>query len=165
MRVPVAGHNRVSALFRAVGTVLAAALTLGCGSTLMNQRVEGSAEGWQIVVTEVSDGPDSISYHNIEHTSGDDERFIHVFLVLKNLSGQARKWNWPRCDLDHGSDRYLPTIYMYDMIVNAPAEEVEELDAGEDIARRIIFTYPDSDPLPTRLQCGDVVVPLKLVQN
>jgi hypothetical protein len=133
-----------------------------CGSTLMNRPAQASAEEWQIVVSKVVDGPDSVSYHNINHEAVDGERFLHVHLVLKNMGNQTRKWNWPRCDLDHGGDAYLPSIYMYDMIINAPANEVEEVDPGEELARRIIFTYPEGGALPTRLRCGDVVVALQL---
>ncbi|MGC4066766.1 MAG: hypothetical protein QM784_19445 [Polyangiaceae bacterium] len=135
-----------------------------CGSTLMNQRVESRAKDWTLTVREVSDGPNSISFHNMNHVPADDGRFLHVFVTLRNDAQQKRSWNWPRCGLDHGNEEMLPSIIMYDMIVNSPADEVAELDPGEAIERRVIFTYPEKGSLPTRLKCGELVIPLKLSQ-
>ncbi len=137
-------------------------LMFGCGSTLMKQRVETTGHEWQLAVREVQDGPNSMAVQNFNYKPGSDERFLHVWVTLRNLSSQKRKWNWPRCGLDHGDKEFLPSFVLLDMIVNAPAEEVQDLDAGEEIERRVVFTYPDEGPLPTRLTCGELVIPLSL---
>jgi hypothetical protein len=41
------------------------------------------------------------------------------------------------------------------------ADKEEEIDAGEEVSRRLAFAYPD-DHLPTRLSCGDLVFELAL---
>lgn len=137
-------------------------LAVGCSSTLMNQPVHSEARGWEVTVREVSDGPNSLNVEARRYVPADGDRFIHVFLTLKNTSGAKREWNWPRCDLDHGSDSVLPTLDLYDTLILAPVGAVESVDAGDMIERRIVFAFPEAGPLPTRLRCADVVVPLAL---
>jgi hypothetical protein len=76
----------------------------------MNQRVENRARDWTLAVREVSDGPNSISFHNINPVPGDDVRFLRVFVTLRNDVAQKRTWNWPRCGLDHGDEEILANI-------------------------------------------------------
>jgi hypothetical protein len=64
--------------------------------------------------------------------------------------------------LDQGDKEYLPTVIFYDMFLSATTGMEEKLDPGEEIERRVIFTYPDEGPLPTQLRCGDILIPLQL---
>jgi len=150
--------TKLLGLWGIVGLLLA----LGCSSTLMNQPVHSEARGWEVTVREVSDGPNSLNVEMRRYVPADGDRFIHVFLTLKNASGAKREWNWPRCDLDHGSDSVVPTLDLYDTLILAPVGAVESVDAGDKIERRIVFAFPQDGPLPTRLRCGEVVVPLAL---
>ncbi|HEY5961404.1 MAG TPA: hypothetical protein VIV60_32825 [Polyangiaceae bacterium] len=152
---------------RPAAALLTLALSLpvaGCGSTLMKQHVEANAKQWHLVVREVQDGPNSMPVQNFRYEPESGERFLHVWVTLRNDASQKRKWNWPRCGLDHGDKEYIPTLVLFDLMVNAPAEQEQELDPSETIERRVIFTYPDAGPLPTRLRCGELDVPLQLVK-
>lgn len=40
----------------------------------------------------------------------------------------------------------------------------ESLFRGEEVLRLVIVNYPTGDILPTRLKCGDIVLPLRLKQ-
>jgi hypothetical protein len=140
---------------------LAPLLLGGCGSSLMNARVDVRSRDWELAVRSVMDGPNSVFVQQYRYVPDDGGRFLHVFVTLRNVGAQRRKWNWARCGLDLGDRQYLPTRVLYDIVLSAPAADVLELDPNEEVERRIIFTYPE-DALPARLTCGELVVPLHL---
>lgn len=160
-RLPVS----VGQAFRA--SVFALALfSSGCGVALLDQRVEGEAKEWHLAVTKILDGPDETIYGPYRMMAGPGHRFLHVYVALKNLGDHTRSWNWRRCGLDHGSDEYLPVLAVPVKMTYAPMDEKlkDNVFRGEEIERRLVVNYPAVDTLPTRLKCGDIVLPLRLKQ-
>lgn len=166
--------SRFARLRESLGPALRAAvvalplLSAGCGVTLLDQRVEGEAKEWHLAVTKVEDGPDETSHGRTRLLAGPGNRFLHLHVSLKNLGDETRSWNWPRCGLDHGQDEYLPilvrpvTVTMRHAFLTDGLKE--SLFRGEEVLRLVIVNYPTGDILPTRLKCGDIVLPLRLKQ-
>jgi len=142
--------------------VLLAVLASGCGTPLLNSPVSARSERWELAVRGVTDGPDSINVQMFRYVPEDGDRFLHVSVSLRNVSAEPRKWNWSRCGLDRGDRQYLPRLVMYDMVMSAPAEGALEVYPGVLIERQVVFAYPEGRALPTRLTCGEIVVPLTL---
>lgn len=143
-----------------------ALLSSGCGVTLLDQRVEGEAKEWHLAVTKILDGPDETIYGPYRMMAGPGHRFLHVYVALKNLGDHTRGWNWRRCGLDYGSEEYLPVLAMPVTMTYAPMDDKfkDNVFRGEEIERRVVVNYPAGDTLPTRLKCGDIVLPLRLNQ-
>ena len=131
-----------------------------CGRTVINQPINRAGDGWTLVVRKLTDGPNGIDQGNVIVKPTKGNRFIWVSITLRNEQGQARKFNFDRCDLDAGATGVVPGVVTHDMF-GYPSDMNREpqLDAGESIDRRVIFTYPKGQS-PTRLRCEPMVFPL-----
>jgi hypothetical protein len=149
---------------RVLCVLLCALLATACGTTLLNRPIESKAKEWTLVVDKLRDGPNSYGTGNghIEPESG--ARFLWFNVRLRNDAAVTRSFNYDRCDVDAGEERLLPSIVDRDIAINAEAPGVEELEPGEEITRILIFTYPE-ERMPTRLQCGELSIPLNLAQS
>jgi hypothetical protein len=135
---------------------------LSCGSVLMNQPVERKAKDWTIVLTKVTDGPDSYAQGDqSRYVPPDDHRFLWFTVTIRNAAPTPRTFNYQRCDVDEGGDRILPALVDKDSVINALADEEEEIGSGQQISRKLAFPYPE-DRLPTKLSCGEIVIELPL---
>ena len=134
---------------------------VACGRTIINQPVNRVGDGWTIVVRKLTDGPNGIDQGNVIIKPKKGDRFIWVSITLSNDQGQARKFNFDRCDLDLGDNVVLPGVVTHDMAMGYPSDmnRAPELDAKESIERRMIFPYPIGQS-PTRLRCEPMVFPL-----
>lgn len=147
---------------RSVLVVASFALWMGaCARTIVNQPIQHQGDGWTLVVRKVTDGPNSINQGNVTLKPAKGDRFIWVSLTLQNDQRQARSFNFDRCDLDMGADVVVPGVVTHDMVVGYPSDmnHAPQLDPGESVERRLIFTYPDGRS-PTRLRCEPMVYPL-----
>jgi hypothetical protein len=146
-------------------TVLALALLAaqGCGGTaLLHQRVETKAKGFALAVTEVTDGPNSYE-RGLEREKPDDGlRFLWFKIRLRNELPTEQTFNYDRCDIDLGGRAMLPNLIDMDKVINVLVESKQDkLAPGEEVSRRLIFAFPEGN-FPTRLKCGDLVLPLPL---
>jgi hypothetical protein len=132
-----------------------------CGRTIMNQPVNRLGDGWTLVVRKLTDGPNGIDQGNVIIKPKKGDRFIWVSITLRNDQGQARKFNFDRCDLDLGSDAVVPGVVTHDMSIGylSDMNRAPELEPRESIERRLIFAYPQGQS-PTRLRCEPMVFPL-----
>jgi len=139
----------------------AVAVTASCGSTLLEQRIERSAGGWTVALTKLRDGPNAYERgNNVRNVPAAGTRFLWAWITLRNDGRSPQVFNYDRCDLDDGGSRVLPGLVDRATFVNLPLmDTTDQLDPGEKLERRLIFSYP-WDRFPTRLACGDVVIPL-----
>ena len=149
-------------------TFLALALLAaqGCGGTaLLHQRVETKAKGFSLAVTDVTDGPNSYERGLERVKPGDGLRFLWFKIRLRNELQAEQTFNYDRCDIDLGGRAILPNMIDMDKVVNLLVESKQDkLAAGEEVSRKLIFAFPDGS-FPTRLKCGDLVLPLPLRTN
>jgi hypothetical protein len=141
-----------------------AALLGACGGTmLMNQRVEAKAKDWTLGVTQVVDGPNRYNMGgNVTYVPGSDERFLWISVTVRNDRAAEQTFNYDRCGLDLDSKQVLPSIVDRDWVILSEIHDGQDnVKAGEVVNRRLIFSYPDNR-YPTRLTCGEAVLPLKL---
>lgn len=133
---------------------------VACGRTIINQPVNRVGDGWTLVVRKLTDGPNGIDQGNVIIKPKKGDRFIWVSITLSNDQGQARKFNFDRCDLDLGANVVLPGVVTHDMFgYPSDMNRDPELDPKESIERRLIFPYPTGQS-PTRLRCEPMVFPL-----
>jgi hypothetical protein len=139
---------------------------LGCGGTaLLQQRVEAKAKGFDLVVTDVTDGPNSYERGLERIKPGSGLRFLWFKVRLRNELPTEQVFNYDRCDIDFGAKNILPNLVDMDKLVNLLVESKEDkLSGGEEISRKIIFTFPEGK-FPTRLKCGDLTLALPLRTN
>jgi hypothetical protein len=136
---------------------------LACGGTaLLNQSVESKAKGFSIVLTDLTDGPNTYE-RGLERIEPDGGlRFLWFHIRLHNELGTEQVFNYDRCDIDQGGKAVLPNLVDMDKIVNLLVESKQEkLSPGEEVSRKMIFAYPQG-VLPTRLKCGDIVLALPI---
>lgn len=147
---------------------LAVALLLfasGCGQSILQRPASASAGAWNIKTEDVLDGVNAYNTAAGSFEPGAGQRFLWVEVKLTNISPQKRRFNWDRCDLDDGSDAYLPGVVVERSgIGSAPVAGVEILAPGDKLDRWLIFSYPEKK-YPTRLKCGDVVIPFHFVAD
>jgi hypothetical protein len=133
-----------------------------CATTLLDQRVETQAKGFTLAVTEVTDGPNTYERGTRRLEPDDGLRFLWFKVELRNDMTREQVFNYDRCDIDSGEDAVLPNLVDMDKLLNLLVEDKEEtLAAGELITRNLIFAFPE-DRYPTRLRCGELVIPLSL---
>jgi hypothetical protein len=126
-----------------------------CGRTVINQPINRAGDGWTLVVRKLTDGPNGIDQGNVIVKPTKGNRFIWVSITLRNEQGQARKFNFDRCDLDAGATAVVPGVVTHDMF-GYPSEMNREpqLDASPIpqvnrrpgcAASRWFFRCPSSD--------------------
>jgi hypothetical protein len=137
----------------------------GCAESILQRPASASAGAWNIATKDVLDGANAYSTGTTTFEPQDGQRFLWVEVELTNTSPQKRRFNWDRCDLDDGADAYLPGVVVERTgLGSAPVAGVEILAPGDKLDRWLIFSYPEKK-WPTRLKCGDVVVPLALASG
>lgn len=130
-----------------------------CGTVIISQPIQREGDGWGFTLRKLTNGPDR--FHpggNVSYVAASGQRFIWAHVTLHNRGPAPRKFSFDRCDLDAGSDAYVPSIVSFAML-NNDGEHEPQLAAGETIERRLIFPFP-TDRSPTRLQCAPMVIPL-----
>src|SRR5712691_5898071 len=144
-------------------SVLGALFWVGCGgTTLLHQQIETKAKGFSLVVTEITDGPNSYE-RGLERIKPEGGlRFLWFKIRLRNELAAGQTFNYDRCDIDVDGHAILPNLVDMDKFVNLLVESKEDkLAAGEEISRKMIFAFPDGK-FPTRLRCGDLVLKLPI---
>jgi hypothetical protein len=129
-----------------------------CGSTVLKNPVEGRGEGAELVVRKMKDGPGRFETSGTVFRAASGDRFLHLWVKLKNLSAEERAWDWTRCGLIGSVGSFELSVILFDMMVSAEAPRTTELGGHEEVGRHLVFAYPDDDTLPTKLVCGDLVV-------
>ena len=136
----------------------------GCGTVLLSQPMERKAKGVTLTLTKVKDGPNSYATGGrTDYVPPDDNRFLWFTITIRNDSGASSTFNYDRCGVDFGGDEILPALVDKDSAINILADKEEELGAGEEISRNLVFAYPE-DRYPSRLTCGEAVFELSLKQ-
>lgn len=131
-----------------------------CFKMLMTQPVERAAKGWTVTLVNYRDGPDSYQPTPTPFTSDvrtlaeDEERFLWVFLNVRNDQASPRVFTYDRCDLDLGTQAILPVIVAYDGFISDYTDKAEEYKAGERKVRKLVYSYPRTQ-FPKRLRCTD----------
>jgi hypothetical protein len=133
--------------------------SLGCSTVLMNRPSSQRADDWTVTVTEVTEGPNTYPTGGITYRPGSDESFIWASVTIRNELNAARTFSYDACDLDSGSQTYLPVLVDRDTMIHALTDKVESFDPGESRGRRLIFSYPE-DSRPTRMRCGPMTIPI-----
>jgi len=124
--------------------------------------IQGQAKGWSIVVEELRDGPNDYTWGSRMHyVPADGARFLWVTMRLRNDHASTRTFNYDRCGLDAASGELLPAFVDRGMFIRSLAPDVEDFAPGEERARRLAFNYPE-DRFPTRMACGEIVIPFSL---
>jgi hypothetical protein len=135
-------------------------LLTGCATTLLEQDVRRESDGWTVTFHKLADGPnrftsrDAIDFHP---TSG--ERFLWVTLSVRNAARAARQFSFDSCALDLDNKASLPLYVGMNLGYQAQITSTPELDAGEEITRKLAFGYPEGK-LPERLVCFGNEIPL-----
>jgi hypothetical protein len=143
---------------RAIALSLILVGVTGCGSTVLKNPVEGRGEGAELVVRKMKDGPDRFETSGTVFRAASGDRFLHLWVKLKNLSAEERAWDWTRCGLIGSVGSFELSVILFDMVVSAEAPRITKLGSHEEVGRHLVFAYPDDDTLPTKLVCGDVAV-------
>jgi hypothetical protein len=144
--------------------MLLAAASCG-GTSLLNQPIQAKAKGFALVVTDVTDGPNSYERGLVRVKPEGDLRFLWVKIRLRNELATEQTFNYDRCDLDLGGSAILPNMVDMDKVINVLVESKQDkLAGGEEVSRKLIFAFPEGR-FPTRLHCGDLVLQLPLKKN
>ena len=96
------------------------------------------------MVRKLTDGPNGIDQGDVIIKPKKGDRFIWVSLTLRNDSGQARKFNFDRCDLDMGANVVLPGVVTHDMSIGYLSDmgRAPALDPRESIERARDLSVP-----------------------
>jgi hypothetical protein len=135
----------------------------GCGTTLISHPIERQSDGWTVRLDRMAEGYDSPPLGAGLLTPGtiykpdDGQRFLHLYLKIRNDAATRRPFHYDQCDLDLGDRHIEPGLVIN---YNGPVHEIptpEAYDAGEESARWLIFSYPEHR-YPTRLQCQALTI-------
>jgi hypothetical protein len=138
---------------------LAALALASCGHTIIDKPTKLRGDDWVVTVRKVTDGPNSYTEQNTAYKPAKGQRFISVYVTLHNLQHVARKFNFDRCDLDAGDQRFVPTLVDADDFGSILVPREPELGPNEALDRRLIFAYPRNSS-PTRISCAPMVMAL-----
>jgi hypothetical protein len=142
--------------------VLALVLLTGCATTLLEQDIRRASDGWTVTFHKLADGPNRFTTRDATdyHPAG-GERFLWVTLSVRNDAGTARQFSFDSCalDLGAGAGASLPLYVGMNLGYQAQITKTPELDAGEEITRKLAFGYPEGK-LPERLVCFGNEIPL-----
>jgi hypothetical protein len=132
----------------------------GCATTLLEQDIRRQSDGWTVTFHKLADGPngftsrDAINYHP---ESG--QRFLWVTLSVRNDGTGARQFPFDSCALDLGDTTYLPLYVGMNFGTQAQITKTPQLDAGEEITRKLAYGYPEGK-FPEHLVCFGNAIPL-----
>ena len=132
---------------------LAIVLLGGCATSLLKQDIQRQSDGWTVVFREFLDGPNGFTNRGgTEFVPPSGERYLWVVLSVRNDAGSARAFNFDSCGLELGEQQSLPLYVGLNLGTSASVTKTPEIAAGEEITRKLAFSYP-KDRLPARLSC------------
>lgn len=141
-------------------TVLACMLASACGTTLWQGHMAHATDDWTFEISEYNDGPNSWSRPDrTTFKPADGERFLWIKMKIRNNSPRPRSLNVQTCSLDLDGNATLPGLSLYYGIVVGQMDMQKNFDPGEEIERKLAWTYPE-DRWPNRLTCAGVHFPL-----
>jgi hypothetical protein len=134
-----------------------------CGTTLLAQPIERQADAWTIRLERMAEGFDSPPLGAGVFTPGtiykpeDGQRFLHLFMKIRNEAPAPRTFSYEGCDLDLSDGRITPGVITN---YNGVAQEIaksESYSPGDEKSRWLIFSYPEGK-YPTRLKCQSITI-------
>lgn len=134
----------------------------GCVKSILTRPVSATDGAWRIETTAFTDGPNEWGTMAHRWEPEDGTRFLWAGVDLTNTSPQKRRFNWDRCDLDDGADAHLPALVVHENGV--PGGGVDIVEPGQKLQRSLVFSFPEGK-WPTRLKCGDAVMPLEIARR
>ena len=148
---------------RPVSTMVLVGMWLGgfsaCSSVLMNTPVSKNADGWVVTLSQVKEGPDEYVGEAAGVTPREGEKFIWTLVTVKNEGGQEQTFSYDACLLSGKSEARQPLIIDRNAEVNSAADGSEPFTPGQERTRKLIYKYP-KDQRPTRMKCGEIVLPI-----
>jgi hypothetical protein len=140
---------------------LALALVTGCATSLLKQDIQRQSDGWTVVFHEFLDGPNGFTTRGgTQYVPPSGERYLWIVLSVRNDASAARQFNFDSCGLELGNDESLPLYVGLNIGTTASVTKTPELAAGEEITRKLAFSYP-KDRSPARLTCFGNVFELR----
>jgi len=134
-----------------------------CASSLIPGPIEKRADGWVVRLDRMTEGGNApplgagVFTVGTIYTPPDGERFLHLFLKIRNDAATKRIFHYDACDLDLGDGYVTPGIITN---YNGPVRQIdatEPYDSGTENPRWLIFPYPDGR-YPTRFRCGGATI-------
>jgi hypothetical protein len=134
-----------------------------CATNLIPGPIENHADGWVIRLDRMTEGGNSpplgagVFTVGTIYTPPDGDRFLHLFLKIRNDAAAKRTFHYEACDLDLGAGHVTPGIITN---YNGPVRQIdgtESYDSGTENPRWLIFAYPEGR-YPTRFRCGGATI-------
>ena len=82
---------------------------------------------------------------------------LHVVLAIRNLGTEPRTFDLTAVRLGGGEIETTPSIFDMNWLINWEAKPHPKLDSGEEIARMLIFNFPENLD-PDRLTAGGLIL-------
>jgi hypothetical protein len=136
-----------------------------CATSLIPAPIEKQADGWTVRLDSMTEGGNAppvgagVFTVGTIYTPADGQRFLHMFLKIRNDAQAKRTFHYDACDLDLGEEHVTPGLVTN---YNGPVRQIdvaEAYDSGEESPRWLIFSYPEGR-YPTRFRCGGATIDL-----
>ena len=104
----------------------------GCGTTLISHPIERQSDGWTVRLDRMAEGYDSPPLGAGLLTPGtiykpdDGQRFLHLYLKIRNDAATRRPFHYDQCDLDLGDRHIEPGLVIN---YNGPVHEIPTPEA------------------------------------
>ena len=135
----------------------------GCATSLIQGPIEKQADGWTVRLDSMTEGGNAppvgagvLSVGTI-YTPADGQRFLHLFLKVRNDAPVKRTFHYDSCDLDLGEAHVTPGLVTN---YNGPVMQIDTAESyasGAENPRWLIFSYPE-ERYPTRFRCGGATI-------
>ncbi len=153
---------------QSVGAILGVGVWLGgipgCGpALLMNTPVSKTADGWEITLRQVKEGPDEyIGEGGILVAPGDGQKLVWALVTVRNGGAREDEFSYDTCVLSGPGQAFRPLVVdrHADPEVNSPADKVESFAPGREITRQLVFPYP-KEQRPSSVKCGAIALPIR----
>jgi hypothetical protein len=141
-------------------SLLSLSAVAGCATTLLEQDIQRQSDGWTVVFHKLTDGPNGFTSRGaIDYHPESGQRFLWVTLSVRNDGAQPRQFPFDSCALALGGTAYLPLYVGMNFGTQAEITKTPELEAGEEITRKLAYGYPEGKA-PEHLVCFGNEIPL-----
>jgi hypothetical protein len=155
---------------RPVSTIILAGLwsagISGCSPVIANTPVSKSADGWELTLGQVKEGPnDYVGEGGILVEPADDQKLVWALLTVKNVGAREETLAYDKCTMNGPGQAFPPLVVDKNagQEFNQPADKEESFEPGQDRTRLLVFPYP-KDQRPASVRCGTITLPIKAAQ-
>lgn len=127
---------------------------------IMNKPVSKTADGWNITLAEVKEGPNEyIGEGGVLVAADSGDKLVWTLVTVKNSGNEEQTFSYDSCVIESKTVARRPVVVDRHAEINAAADRSETLAPGKESTRQLIYSFPEAQR-PLRMKCENTMLPI-----